>query len=56
MTEPIILTNPSQLPAETVRGITAPSFVAAVAEYERKYGAWAAAWYYRGTYFFEAKP
>ena len=56
MTEPIILTKPSQLPAETVRGITAPSFAAAHAPYLRSYSATAAAWYYRGTYFFEAKP
>lgn len=58
MTNPklITMTNPNQLPDTWLRGIVAPTFEAAIAEYERKYGAWRAAWSYGGTYYFEAQP
>ena len=56
MTDPIILTNINQLPTVNLRAIVAPDFLTAIAEMERKYGAWAAAWYYRGVFYFEAKP
>ena len=53
MIEPIVITSPAQLPPVWTRGIVAATFEAAIAEYERKYGAWRAAWAYGGTFYFE---
>ena len=53
MIEPIIITSPAQLPPVWTRGIVAPTFEAALAEYERKYGAWRWCWQYGHTYYFE---
>ena len=55
MTAPIILTNPNQLPPCVLRGITAPTFDAALAEYERRYGKAGACWQYGNTFYFEAR-
>ena len=56
MTAPIILTNPNQLPAIWTRGIVAPSFDSALAEYERRYGKAGACWQYQQMFYFEARP
>ena len=50
------MTNPNQLPDTWLRGIIAPTFEAAIAEYERKYGAWRACWQYQNNFYFEAQP
>lgn len=52
----ITMTNPNQLPDAWTRGIVAPTFEAAIAEYERKYGAWRACWQYQNNFYFEAQP
>lgn len=58
MTNPklITMTNPNQLPDTWLRGIVAPTFEAAIAEYERKYGAAGMCWQHGHTYYFEAQP
>ena len=55
MTSPqlTIMTNLSQLPAVWTRGIVAATFEAALAEFERKYGAAARCWQYQNNYYFE---
>lgn len=53
MTAPIILTNPNQLPTVMLRGITAPTFDAALAEYERRYGKAGRVWQWQNTFYFE---
>ena len=53
--ELITMTNPNQLPAAWLRGIVAPTFAAALAEYERKYGAAARCWQYRHNFYFEGE-
>jgi hypothetical protein len=53
---PILITSLTQLPPVWTRGIVAPTFELALAEYERKYGAWRACWQYGNTYYFEAQP
>lgn len=55
MTELIILTNPAQLPPVMLRGITATTFDAALAEYERRYGKAGRVWQYGNTFYFEAQ-
>ena len=56
MIEPILITSPAQLPPVWTRGIVAATFAAALAEYERKYGAAVRCWQYGNTYYFEAQP
>ena len=56
MIEPTPITSLTELPMQTVRGIVAPTFAAALAEYERKYGAAVRCWQYGNTYYFEAQP
>lgn len=56
MIEPIIITSPAQLPPVWTRGIVAPTFELALAEYERKYGAAARCWQYQNNFYFEAQP
>ena len=53
--ELITMTNPNQLPAAWLRGIVAPTFAAALAEYERKYGSAARAWQYGNNFYFEGE-
>ena len=56
MIEPIIITSPAQLPPVWTRGIVAATFEAAIAEYERKYGAAGRCWQYQNNFYFEAQP
>ncbi len=55
MTNPklITMTNPNQLPDTWLRAIVAPTFAAALAEYERKYGTAARCWQYQHNFYFE---
>lgn len=53
MIEPIIITSLTELPMYAVRGIVAPTFADALAEYERKYGAAAKCWQYGSYFYFE---
>ena len=55
MIEPIVITSLTELPMQTVRGIVAPTFAAALAEYERKYGAAARCWQYGVYFYFEGE-
>jgi hypothetical protein len=50
---PTILTNLRELPPIWTRGIVAPTFADALAEYERKYGKAGRVWQYGKMYFFE---
>lgn len=58
MTNPklTIMTNPNQLPDAWLRGIVALTFEAALAEYERKYGAAVRCRQYQHNFYFEAQP
>lgn len=52
---PIIITSLTELPAQIVRGIVAPTFADAIAEYERKYGAAVRCWQYGRYFYFEGE-
>ena len=55
MIEPILITSPAQLPPVWTRGIVAATFAAALAEYERKYGAAVRCWQYGNNFYFEGE-
>lgn len=51
----ITMTNPNQLPDTWLRALVAPTFAAALAEYERKYGAAVRCWQYGRYFYFEGE-
>ena len=55
MIEPIVITSLTELPMQTVRGIVAATFEAALAEYERKSGAAARCWQHGNYFYFEGE-
>lgn len=50
------MTNPNELLDGDHPCYVAPTFELALAEYERKHGAWRACWQYGNTYYFEVQP
>ena len=52
---PTILTNLRELPPIWTRGIVAPTFELALAEYERKYGTARACWQHGVYFYFEGE-
>ena len=58
MTNPklTIMTNHNELPDGDHPCYVAPTFEAALAEYERKYGTARACWQYQHNFYFEAQP